>query len=446
MYKSYFKLFLMAVSLMFAILAGCGNLTQVSEPVNNGQGIALLKIAATAGGPFQMLAKTATLTISASDMLTMTKSLTITDSSVEGTITGIPAGKNRLFSVSVFDSLDTLQYQGSATANVIADSTVKVSINVDRVTGNAIVNGNIIEGDSTPMSITVGDINVGIVTSANAITWTKNSGSFQRLQSIANNGNLFVTVGYSGIILTSADGLNWTTRNSNITANLFSIVYGNKQFVAVGDGGVILTSSDGIAWATKSSGITTMLASVTFGGNQFVAVGGNSTMLTSPDGSSWTVRNPNVNGLNLISVAYGNGLFVVAGQPGVYNTFLTSSDAITWTSETLDTTYGFSPNGIYGPGLYCIVYGNGQFVATAGNIGASGIILVSSDGKNWTKMICTGIGANFDFRSIIYTNNQFIAAGNGIIATSPDALAWTIRYGAISGNSSYYFFSIGVKS
>jgi Concanavalin A-like lectin/glucanases superfamily len=150
MYKPYFKLFPLPVALIFAMLTGCGNLSQVSQPVNNGQGSALLKIAAAAGGPFQKLAKTATLSISASDMLTMTKSLTITDSSVEGTITGIPAGKNRLFSVSVYDSLDTLQYQGSATANVIADSTVKVTINVLRIAGNAIVNGNIIEGDSIP--------------------------------------------------------------------------------------------------------------------------------------------------------------------------------------------------------------------------------------------------------------------------------------------------------
>ena len=77
MYKSYFKLFLLPVALMFAILTGCGNLSQVSEPLNNGQGIALLKITASAGGPFQKLAKKASLTISAGDMLTMTKSLTI---------------------------------------------------------------------------------------------------------------------------------------------------------------------------------------------------------------------------------------------------------------------------------------------------------------------------------------------------------------------------------
>jgi uncharacterized protein (TIGR02145 family) len=145
MRTSYFNLLLLPIALLFAIVAGCGNNNQLSEPVTNGQGIALLKISAAAGTPFQKLAKKATLTISATDMLTMTKTLSITDSSVEGAITGIPSGKSRLFTVAVFDSLDTLQYRGSSTADVIADSTVKISINVIRVSGNAIINGTIID-------------------------------------------------------------------------------------------------------------------------------------------------------------------------------------------------------------------------------------------------------------------------------------------------------------
>lgn len=144
MYNSYFKL--LSIAIIFAALSGCGSLNQVTEPVIQGKGIAMLKIVAAAGSPFQKLAKKATLTISASDMLTMSKTLTITDSSVEGTISGIPAGKSRLFAVAVVDSLDTLQYRGSSLASVIADSTVKVSINVTRVSGNAIIDGNIIEG------------------------------------------------------------------------------------------------------------------------------------------------------------------------------------------------------------------------------------------------------------------------------------------------------------
>jgi hypothetical protein len=123
----------------------CSTPQTVSVQPNANSGIALLKIAVIPNSPFQKIAKTAILTISASDMLSMTKSLTITDSSVEGKVSGIPVGKNRLFEVSVFDSLDTLQYQGSATSDVISDSMVTVFISVKRITSSANINGNIIE-------------------------------------------------------------------------------------------------------------------------------------------------------------------------------------------------------------------------------------------------------------------------------------------------------------
>jgi len=132
-------------------LLNCSTPQTVSVQPNANSGIALLKIAVIPNSPFQKIAKTATLTISASDMLSMKKSLTITDSSVEGKVSGIPVGENRRFEVSVFDSLDTLQYQGSAIANVIADSIVTVTIVVARITSSAYINGSIIE-DTTNSS------------------------------------------------------------------------------------------------------------------------------------------------------------------------------------------------------------------------------------------------------------------------------------------------------
>lgn len=149
--NSFLKPFIFPVTVLLALAACCSNLNQPTEPFVQGKGTALFKIAA-ANGPFQKLAKKATLTITASDMLSMSKSLTITDSSVQGTITGIPAGKNRLFTVAVYDSIDTLQYKGSATANVIPDSTVKVSIMVARVSGGVTINGTVVEDTSIPIS------------------------------------------------------------------------------------------------------------------------------------------------------------------------------------------------------------------------------------------------------------------------------------------------------
>jgi len=137
--------------LLGAMLSCSETPDQALSPEPQGSGQALLKITAAADSPFSRIADHATVTVSAPDMLTMSSALTVTDSSVEGSITGIPAGKDRLFEVEVFDSVDTVQYRGSGVADVVADSSVKVAINVVRVSGAVVIDGSIVEGDSLPV-------------------------------------------------------------------------------------------------------------------------------------------------------------------------------------------------------------------------------------------------------------------------------------------------------
>jgi len=131
---------------------GCGSnkIVNGDENFSGGTCAALFKIAAGAHSPFSKIADSASLTISAVDMDNFIRKLTITDSTVEGTVTGIPAGKNRLFTVSVFDSLDSLQYQGTARADLPRGSTVNVPITLYRVGANAVINGNVVETGSIP--------------------------------------------------------------------------------------------------------------------------------------------------------------------------------------------------------------------------------------------------------------------------------------------------------
>ncbi|HAJ80127.1 MAG TPA: hypothetical protein DCO75_10180 [Fibrobacteres bacterium] len=148
------KIRLIAIFFVFllniAIFCGCSKTDNLSGTINTGSGIASLKIHVTAGSLFKSLAQKAILTIAASDMLTITKNLTITDTSVEGTVTGIPSGKNRLFNLAVYDSLDSLQYKGSSSVNVFTDSTIDVTITIIRVSGNANINVVVEESDSIP--------------------------------------------------------------------------------------------------------------------------------------------------------------------------------------------------------------------------------------------------------------------------------------------------------
>jgi hypothetical protein len=144
------NLLYLSIALGMILSSGCSD--KGNPVVGNSEltGTALLKIMASPGGPFTTLADSAVIAITASDMLTITKELSVTDSSVEGIVSGIPSGEDRLFTVAVFDSEGTMQYRGSAKATVVADSTVNVTISVVRLSGSAIINGPVVESASIP--------------------------------------------------------------------------------------------------------------------------------------------------------------------------------------------------------------------------------------------------------------------------------------------------------
>src|SRR5580765_60693 len=66
---------------------------------------------------------------------------------------------------------------------------------------------------------------------------------------------------------------NWHGRNPVPTANrLAAVAYGNGLFVAVGDSEIIQTSADTVHWLPRHSGSNSLRA-VTYGNGRFVAVG-----------------------------------------------------------------------------------------------------------------------------------------------------------------------------
>jgi len=178
---------------------------------------------------------------------------------------------------------------------------------------------------------------------------------------------LFVSVGWSGTILTSLDGTSWTERTSGTSKYLTGVIYENGLFLTVGSSGTILTSPDGISWNERNSETYTSLNGVTYGNGLFVTVGGEGTILTSPDGTTWTSRTSGTTEDLYGGVTYGNSTFVTVGSSGV---ILTSPDGTTWTERT----YGTFEK------LHGVTYGNGLFV-TVGNLGN---IYTSSDGTSWT--------------------------------------------------------------
>jgi len=78
-------------------------------------------------------------------------------------------------------------------------------------------------------------------------------------------GQSFVSVGNSGTILTSSDGILWTKRTSGKWEYLSGVTSGNGLFVTVGSLlGIILTSPDGNSWTKRTYGTSKYLRGVTY--------------------------------------------------------------------------------------------------------------------------------------------------------------------------------------
>lgn len=87
-----------------------------------------------------------------------------------------------------------------------------------------------------------------ILTSSDAANWTHvATGSVRNLEAVGFADGIWVTAGF-GFLATSPDARTWTQRDVPASASIRSLAYGAGRWVAVGDQGVILTSADGINW------------------------------------------------------------------------------------------------------------------------------------------------------------------------------------------------------
>ena len=139
----------------------------------------------------------------------------------------------------------------------------------------------------------------------------------------------------------------WTTRTSGTLENLQSIVWTGEQLVTVGDSGVILTSEDGAAWENCSSGVNKDLSSITWTGEKLVAVGDSGMVCRSDDGILWE-KKPMIKNLNLISVIWAKDkIWLLADTPQKVNDTIldtilyVSNDAgVQWTGLRLFENMG----------------------------------------------------------------------------------------------------------
>jgi hypothetical protein len=241
--------------------------------------------------------------------------------------------------------------------------------------------------------------------------------------------NIFCAVGFQdgadADIATSSDGLTWSEESNAKPVDLNDVVWGDGLFVGVGDSdgddAYIVTSPDGSAWTErdnpKAVGLNAIAYSPALG--LFAAVGDSEDddiyIVTSPDGSTWTERANNASA-RLRDIVWNPilGMFCAVGQGG---SILTSTDGLTWTTQTPASGPGsasFSVVGLVGS----------RFVVTSDS---GGYFQYSDNGVTWFDVGSVPLSA-FKICDFEYCEELgiCIGVGSGYVLESDDGENWTV--------------------
>ncbi len=282
--------------------------------------------------------------------------------------------------------------------------------------------------------VLVGDITsatgrIASAAAADVTTWTlrtSNYGNFNCQGVIYDSTNtLFVAFGANTTsVVTSADGTAWAAVAHNMAAIQGAVAYAGSQFVAVGNN-KIATSPTGAVWTLKATLTNTNFLGLVYNASTYVASAANggtggAVIGTSTDGATWTLCANNAYAVGWTSIAYGAGVYVIVGDPGMC---MSSPDAFNWTARQIKCGNGASLLTI------CqVIYANSLFVAVAND----GTISKSSDGATWTQVR----SASGVFIDVTYDNGLFVAWGlSGLLCTSSDGTTWTARTSQFGANT-----------
>lgn len=245
-------------------------------------------------------------------------------------------------------------------------------------------------------------------------TWTeRNLGKDVGLADLLWDGSKFIAGGQhslSGVILTSADGIDWIESGSSLPTVVSGIAQSGANYVAVGEG-MVLKSSDGQNWTVlPPSNKYNYLRDVTVSRGGFLAVGIAGRALTSKNGSRW-LKQHTWNRLHFKQVAYSpeRRRFVAISIQG-------------YAAITTNGKYWVYKPAAAGTVLNDILWDGMQFVA----VGDNGTVLTSPNGLKWSYSY---MGADYDLLSIAWSGSEYLAVGTSYtgytIQVSTDLQSWT---------------------
>ena len=318
--------------------------------------------------------------------------------------------------------LDVTVNEGSFPGNRAPDVTLTGPTNVAaRTTASYTVTGSDPDGDELAYSWNFGDGPLVSNAPAMNLNWAA-GGQYSLEVAVSDMKGQVVTRMLS---VTVTDPLQqWTSNSLSPAMTMRTVTYGNGRFVALGNQYSYL-SFDGVNWESMSvSGSDFFLPSgVAEGAGRFVAVGRTysfslsayeGSIYSSSDGRIWERSTiPSGNGIN--SVAYGNGVWVAAGNDG--RCFRSTNSGVDWSAVNVPATPPFATNT-----LSSLAYGNGTFVA----VGETNVF-TSTDGLNWEDHSDnTAIDYWQTLDELAFANGRFFAGGfyAGIVYSDDNGQNW----------------------
>lgn len=186
--------------------------------------------------------------------------------------------------------------------------------------------------------------------------------------------------------------------------------------------GMVLSSADGLNWKEEYKAPSTPINGVAYGEGKIVAVGGAKAFVTT-DGKTWNSFENATNGVlngDYQAVAYGAGMFVAVGKTA---TLTFSKDGETWVQyfgEELDPEYRPGDTHFYG-----VSFANGKFYVVGNSNRVISLIPDPKDGLKKEK--CTVLGRVTDrLNDVAYDGKNIVAVGTKDDYSSADGLTWNV--------------------
>lgn len=245
----------------------------------------------------------------------------------------------------------------------------------------------------------------------------------------ATNGSNYVIVDRLGMPITSENGTDWTIRNP-VAAGALDVLWDGSHYVGLFRGG-IYTSVSGVDWIKRLETTGYRPYSVLHRtGTETLAIGRN-LIARSTDGLSWTSGAVDLD-IHVKSAAWdgANRIVIIGALPSPSHSYVAavSNDlGATWSMQTFPVDMvGVA----WSPDLRL-------FVA----VGVSGTILSSTDGVSWATQTSNTTAT---LHTITWTGTKFVAAGaHGVIMSSGDGINWSLEFTGIEAQLQDVFVDSG---